>query len=365
MLRRRFKLGESFIVMQTPIHRFISPFVLAVGVLAATAMPGHGQDWAGKMFNTRNHDFGTVARGSKAIYRFQVKNIYEEEVHIASVRSSCGCTSPQIVKPLLKTFEVGEIVAELNTVSFIGQKHATITVTFDRPFYAEVQLQVTAMIRSDVVVSPGEVRFGTVDQGKPAETHLSIVHAGNNSWQITDVKTADPHFEVELNETGRGGGRVAYDMLVRLTKDAPAGYVQDQLIIVTNDPQAPEILVDIEGRVTSAITVSPASLFMGIVHPGQTVKKQLVVRGKQPFKIVGVKCDDKCFEVSPDDESKPLHLVPVVYTAEASVGKVSRQITLLTDSGKGDELVFTAYAQVVADEPASTADKSQSTNDRE
>jgi hypothetical protein len=344
--------------MQIPISRFMPLWILAVGLLATAAEPCRGQEWATKMFATRSHDFGTVARGAKAVYRFQVKNIYEEDVHIASVRSSCGCTSPQIVKPDLKTFEVGEIVAELNTVSFIGQKHATITVTFDKPYYAEVQLQVTAMIRSDVVVSPGEVRFGTVDQGKPAESRLSVVHAGRNDWQITDVKTADPHFEVEMSEMARGGGKVAYDLLVRLTKDAPAGYVQDQLVIVTNDAQAPEIFVDIEGRVTSAITVSPASLFMGIVHPGQTVKKQLVVRGKQPFKIVDVKCDDKCFKVSPSDESKPLHLVPVVYTAEASPGKVSRQITLLTDSGNGDALVFTAYAQVVADEAGAKGGKS-------
>jgi hypothetical protein len=351
--------------MQKPIARIISLLMLAVGLLATSTEPCRGQDWAAKMFTTRSHDFGAVARGTKAVYRFQVKNMYEEDVHIASVRSSCGCTSPQIVKPDLKTFEVGEIVAELNTVSFIGQKHATITVTFDKPFYAEVQLQVTALIRSDVVVTPGEVRLGTVDQGKPAETRLSVVHAGRNDWQITDVKTADPHFEVELSETARGGGRVAYDLLVRLTKDAPAGYVQDQLVIVTNDAQAPEIFVDIEGRVTSAITVSPTTLFMGIVHPGQTVKKQLVVRGKQPFKIVGVKCDDKCFKVTPGDEAKPLHLVPVVYTAEASPGKVSRQITLLTDSGNGDELVFTAYAQVVADESDDKGGKTASASDGE
>src|SRR5690606_33660741 len=118
-----------------------------------------------KMFNTRSHDFGTVARGAKAVYHFQVKNIYEEDAHIASVRSSCGCTTPQIVKPYLKTFEVGEIVAELNTVAFMGQKNATLTVVFDKPFYAEVQLQVSGLIRSDVVVTPGDIRLGSVDQG--------------------------------------------------------------------------------------------------------------------------------------------------------------------------------------------------------
>ena len=308
------------------------------------------QEWASKMFNTLSHDFGTLARGSKAVYHFQIKNLYEEDAHIASVRSSCGCTTPQIVKPDLKTFEVGEIIAELNTVAFMGQKHATITVTFDKPFYAEVQLQITGLIRSDVVVTPGDIELGSVDQGQGIEKKISVVYAGRNNWQIVDVKTADPHFEVEMIETARGGGRVAYDLTVRLTKEAPAGYIQDQLILVTNDQKAPELFVEIDGRVVSAITVSPSSLFMGVVHPGQTVKKQLVVRGKKPFKILDVKCDDKSFEIKPGDEAKPMHLVPVQFTAERHAGKVSREITLTTDSG-GDELVFTAYAQVV-DDPA-------------
>ena len=35
------------------------------------------------------------------------------------------------------------------------------------------------------------------------------------------------------------------------------------------------------------ITVSPTALFMGVVQPGQKVTKQLVVKGKKPFRILG------------------------------------------------------------------------------
>ena len=102
--------------------------------------------------------------GSKAEFRFQVKNIYEEPAHIQGVRSSCGCTTPQITRTDLKTFETGEIVAEFNTRNFTGHKSATLTVTFDKPFHAEVQLNITGFIRSDVVTQPGAIDFGTVDQ---------------------------------------------------------------------------------------------------------------------------------------------------------------------------------------------------------
>jgi hypothetical protein len=135
---------------------------------ASWASPACGQEWARKMFQETSHDFGVVARGAKSEHRFVLQNLYEEDVHIAGVRTSCGCTTPQISKQLLKTWEKGEIVATYNTRSFLGSRGATITVTIDRPYYAEVQLQISGYIRSDVVFDPGSVNFGEVEQGQPA-----------------------------------------------------------------------------------------------------------------------------------------------------------------------------------------------------
>ena len=65
----------------------------------------------------------------------------------------------------MKTYEKGAIVADLNTNSFYGQRGATITVVIDRPFYAVVQLHDRGYIRTDVVVDPGSIELGSVDQG--------------------------------------------------------------------------------------------------------------------------------------------------------------------------------------------------------
>lgn len=310
-----------------------------------------GQDWAIKMFDSTSHDFQTVARGAKATHRFRIKNLYEESVHISGVRSSCGCTTPQIVKPDLKTFETGEIITEFNTKLFNGHKSATVTVTFDRPFPAEVQLSVSGFIRTDVVLEPGEIDMGTVEAGEAAEKILGVSYAGRDDWRIVDAKTTDPHFQVELRETGRGGGHVGYDVVVRLTKDAPPGYIKDQLILVTNDPKESkesEIPVDLEGRVLSALTVSPASLFMGAVAPGQTVTKQLVIRGKKPFKITSIECKDGSFSVKAPMESKSVHVTPVVFTAGDKPGKVTSAIRIHTDQGESGVAKCMVFADVVA-----------------
>jgi hypothetical protein len=309
--------------------------VLVVLLCLLACSPALGQEWARKMFESTDHDFGTVARGAKAEFDFALSNIYLEDAHISGVRSSCGCTSLSIVNPNLKTYEKGAIHATFNTGAFLGARGATVTVTFDKPFPAEVQLHTKGFIRSDVVVEPGSVQIGDVDQGAAAERRVAVNFNGRNDWKITGVKSANPYLTAEVVETVRNWGQVSYALVVRLRPDAPVGYIKDHVMLATNDAQGTQIPVEVEGRILSSITVSPTSLFLGVVQPGQKVTKQLVVKGAKPFRILSITCDDKSFEFgTPTDQTpKTLHLVPVTFIAGENAGKIAKTIKIQTDLG--------------------------------
>lgn len=288
------------------------------------------------MFETTSHNFGTVARGAKADFEFVINNIYLEDVHIASVSSSCSCTKVAVKEPsTLKTYQQGAIVATVNTPAFLGSKGATITVTFDKPQYAQVQLHVRAYIRSDVVFEPGGVSFGTIDAGTPLERTINVDYAGQGGWAIEGIKSDNPHITAEAVETSRGGGRVSYQLNVRLDEDSPVGYINDQLMLVTNDQGSRQVPLQVEGRVNAGLTVSPNTLFMGVVKPGDKVEKKLVVRGKKPFRIVSIECPggDFQFDKAALGQPKKVHVVPVTFVAGADSGKVSRTIQIETDLG--------------------------------
>ncbi len=304
------------------------------GVLLAAA-PAGGQEWARKMFSHTSHDFGVVARGAKMEHRFTIENIYEEDARIASIRSTCGCTATEITKRHLKTWEKAEIVATLDTRNFLGRKDSTLTVVFDLPFRAEVQLHVQSYIRSDVVVHPGGVQFGSVNQGAPAERRLSVSYAGRNDWRIERVECENPFIETQVTESGRAAGRVTYDLVVRLTADSPAGYLRDQLVLVTNDqnPRAARVPVTVEGVVVPALSVRPSPLMLGVLAPGQSITRRLVVQGQTPFRIQSIQCDDPRFAFSVDDEAKPVHLVSVTFTAGSEPGQVNSTLRIVTDLG--------------------------------
>src|SRR5271157_4853266 len=130
------------------------PFSVALIMLTTSTLPA--QDWARGLLAATEHNFGSVARGAKAEYAFTVTNNLQSDVHIASVRTSCGCTTPYILgdKRTLKTYEKGAIMAHLNSDTHIGQRAATLTVTFDQPQWAEVQLQIRALVHTNILMEP-------------------------------------------------------------------------------------------------------------------------------------------------------------------------------------------------------------------
>jgi hypothetical protein len=334
---------------RTEQQRLLPTAVLAVVVWSLGPGNSLAWDWAKEMFDHTTHDFGVVARGAKVEHSFTVENKYEEDAHIAAVRSTCPCTSGKIDKPFLKTWEKARITVTVDTRGFVGRKDGTIAVVFDKPFPAEVQLHVHTYIRSDVVVQPAAVQFGSVALGSSAQQKVSVSYAGRSDWRIERVESDRSYLAGKVAETSRSSGRVNYDLLVTLQADAPAGYLQEHVFLITNDfnAQSARVPVAVEGVVTAATSVRPSPLMLGLVEVGQPVTRQLVVQGKTPFRVTSVRCDNPRFKATPPEGAKTLHLIPVTFTADALPGKYSGTIRIDTDQTGAAGLEVAVHVQVV------------------
>ena len=303
------------------------------------------QQWAEKMFSDRNFDFGTVARAGKVEHEFVITNLYKDDIHISSVRSSCGCTQPRISKETLKSHEKGAIIAAFNTRAFSGQRGATVTVTIDRPRYAEITLNVKGYIRTDIVLDPSQVNFGSVAEGDAASKKIRIEYAGRNDWKITGTNVNSPYLTADVKEISRSAGRASYELAVELKEGAPVGYLQNQLFLTTNDRRGTQFPVNVEGLIVSELTVSPSIVMLGTLQPGQSITKQIVVKGLKPFKIMDVRCDNEAFTFRPVDEAKTVHLVPMTFKA-GEPGKINQKIEIVTDLGERKSAELSAIGEV-------------------
>lgn len=301
------------------------------------------ENWAEKMFSGTKHDFRVVGRGTTAEHRFEFRNLYEEDVHVAAVRSSCGCTTPTVTKDTLSTHETAAIVATLNTSTFIGQKAATVTVVFDQPFYAEVQLAVSGYIRTDVTFEPSDVDFGETRSGQGQDRKITITHRGNPGWRIQDVRSHCGDLQVKLSQPRVQPGLVQYDMQVRMKESMPEGEVHERLTLVSNDTQFPTIEMAVNGRVRPTISVSPAAVSLGTAETGATVSKRLLVRADNAFEIQAVRCVDERFSFEIPKGKKKLHFVQMKFTAGDTPDRIAQKIEIVTDlqGGKTAECVAT------------------------
>lgn len=331
---------------------------LAGIVLTAAAGTAQAQDWAEKMFEKTNHDFGVVARGADARYRLMITNKYAPAVHISDVRTSCGCTAAKPSKDTLASRETAYIEIVMDTRKFTHLKESSVTVVFDQPQPAEVRIPIKAYIRTDVVLTPGGVEFGAITKGNDQERKVSIAYAGRGNWSIKNVVTKNPNITAKVVETSRSGINVNYDLLVSVKGNAPVGELRDQLTLITDDAGNPQIPVLVQGRVEAEYTVTPEVVSLGNMTPGETKTVNVVVRGRKPFAIEKIESEKTTgtFEVRLPQESKQIHVLPLTVTAPAEPGTLNEQFSVKIN-GTEEQITFKAFGKIAP--PAATTAKAK------
>ena len=312
------------------------------------------QKWAEDMFNVKDYDFGNVSRNAKAEYEFEIYNRYIEDIHIRSVSASCSCTTVSVNTSTIKTYETAKVKAHFNTDRFIGNKSATLTVVIDKPFYATVQLHVKGNIRNDFNFQPSEVNFGSISFGEAAEKQVEFTYQGRSNWQIMELKSTNQNISAELTEISRNYGQVKYRLKVKLAPDASVGYINDRIILFSNENYNREIPIMVQGVVKQGVTVNPSKLFVGNLEPGQIVTKKIVLRSDTPFIIKKVTCpnDQYSFDYQLANEmlSRNIHIVTISYKAPENITnkQFTDTISIFTDAQQ-TPVELQSYAKVLTD----------------
>lgn len=263
--------------------------VLALVMLAIPTASASAQGWAEKLFKDGlTYDFGTRPRGAQLIHRFPITNIYAVRLEITNIKSGCGCATATAEKRILEPRETSFIEVRMDGRRFSGAKTVAIRVTVGPQFVSTAELRVTANARADVVFNPGEVNFGTVTRGQAPTQTVDVEYAGSLAFEVSEVIAKDLPYSVAIKELYRRPGQVGYRLTVALKADAPLGPQKHEVFLKTNDPATPMVPVLVEANVQSSISVTPSLLALGAVKTDTPLIRRVVVRGNQPFRILGI-----------------------------------------------------------------------------
>ena len=310
-------------------------------MLMLSAITGAVSNYPVDMFETTSHNFGTVVRGSKTEFDFVFTNKYVEDVVIESVTSSCQCTTPSFgPRGPIKTHQQGRIHISINTQNFTGNKNATITVRFAKPYRAEMQLHSYVFIRSDVSVNPGIVYFGSVDPKKSTPMVPVNLNSINSGWRIQDVRSNCQFLSVKLQQPNPQYPNY-YTMAVMLKENAPPGPFSEILEVITNDydQRSRVVPIRVEGRIKQTLSVSPSPLAFNIVEEGKKVEKTLIVQGAEPFQILDITSENRNISATIDNVRKKIQPIKLIYSGNEP-GEFNGKVTIFTDlEGKMDTAV--------------------------
>jgi hypothetical protein len=338
--------------------------------LLLLGLPALAQDptipWANKFFSGKGeapppvilHDFGTLPKGTVKTYRFQMTNIYAYPMQLHEPKPNCGCVSVIEYTGKMNPRETGHIDIKLDTSRVEGPKKVKLPVTFygrdpksDEPFYSTAQLEIQTDSRPDIAIHPGSVAFGTVPVGKRAVQPVTVVYSGSQrGWKVTEVGYKKELFEVAVApaEAPRGA-RAAYQLTVTLKETAPAGAFDEQIVLRTNDREAPALSLTATGTVQAALSVvgpdRDGRLNLGKVAVGKEVSQRVIVRAENAFTVTAVDGQVDGLKV-PLIQGTAGKVVPLtVVFAPEKVGPIKKVLTVKTDTG--DSVSFTVEATAI------------------
>ena len=330
--------------------RLVPRVIIFAAAIAAGTGSARAQDWVNAVFPEREYNFGTVARGSKVHHSFKLVNTTSSEIHIATYQTKCGCTEVRLGATTIPAGTQTIIEAVIDTTKFQGPKASGLTLIIDKPQYTQVDLNLNCFIRADLTLNPGQADFGVVNRASKPAVEMALTYAGGQAdWAITRMQTRSPHVTARLTELARSpGGAVNYTLTATLNPSAPVGFFKDEITLYTNDATSPTIPVSVTANVQSTVMVTPSVLTLGAVRAGEEIKKTILVRSSQPFKLVGVKSSRA--EIStpaPGDQSKALHPVAVTFKAPAEPGPFYAVIEVESDVKGEPPTKVNAFATVL------------------
>jgi len=220
-------------------------------------------------------DFGTVPKGQKIDWAFQIKNTGTADLEIISAKPACGCTVANFDK-IIKPGQVGKLEAHVDTQGFAGPISKAVTLETNDPNTPTAQVTISAIVKPYVEAYPvGYVRYNML-QGDSEKQSVTLYSEEEEPFEIVKIEAPQEWIKVDAKklegtdvvpEIGRKG-QAQYKLDVTVGgDDARVGPLAEKIHIITNSRHQPEYWISVTGVVRPPYRVDPTGVNFGEVAP--------------------------------------------------------------------------------------------------
>jgi Protein of unknown function (DUF1573) len=284
-------------------------------------------------------DFGTIPRGDKLDWTFQVKNTGNADLEIIAARPSCGCTVADFDK-VIKPGQTGKVTAHVDTTNFAGPIAKAITLDTNDPSTPSTQLTIHAVVKPYVEAHPaGFVRFNMLQGDTDVQT-VTLYSEETEPFEILKVETPEPWIKVDYKKiedptqvvqtVGRAGQNQYRVNITAGGNDAKIGPLAEKVHIVTNSKHSPDYWISVSGVIRPTFRVEPSGVNFGEIAPTDTAATRSVVLRSNNLKA------PETFVVSKVESQVPGVTANVKPTANKGEYEVTLQVAPTAKAGDVD-----------------------------
>lgn len=230
-------------------------------------------------------DFGTVPKGQKLDWSFEIRNTGTSDLEILAAKPGCGCTVADFDK-IIKPGQTGKVTAHVDTTAFAGPIAKPVTLETNDPSTPSAQLTITAIVKPYVDAFPaGFVRYSIL-QGDTDKQTLTLFSEDDAPFEIVKIESPQDWIKVDykkvegadVNKSIGRSGQNQYKLDITVGgPDTRIGPLAEKVHIVTNSKYQPEFWVSVAGIIRPTYRVEPKEVNFGEVAPNDTAATRTIL----------------------------------------------------------------------------------------
>jgi len=310
-------------------------------------------------------DFGDIWDHEKVTHNYAFTNTGTETLNITEVRSTCGCTVPELTKKLYEPGESGIITVIFDPENRGGNQRKTIHVTTNSKTTPRVGLTFHAVVSKVLDIQPTIANLGRVFKNEEKGMKISILGSIPGFMAVpAKVQPKDAEMfiieHVETLDVEVDGKMVPKSTLrISIKPGLPVGRHSVDLLIKTNDERRPEVSLRTTVTIVGDLQARPPRFALGRLDPGSEFEATLTLvnRVADPFKITKI-------EPSPDlkdiqithkpaiEGQSDAYIITVRGIAPADQARILGQIIIYTDLESEARMELPIYGFVSGTTPS-------------
>ena len=246
------------------------------------------------------HDFGTLDVETVGRHEFVLTNRGSRPAKLSKGTVTCSCVLSELAQTELAPGESTRVILEWRSKGRIGPYRQSGTIRVD-PGDREIILSVEGRFVSIAYADPAYVDFGKISTSEPAASAVRFYSLLDEPITVAGYDYSDPatakHFDINTTPLpaaqlqGEKGAKSGLAARITLKPGLPCGPIRQTITFQTNLKQRPAITVQVQGTVTSDITVvgrgwneEAGRLSLGAVKSQEGTQRVVVLSARGPYR---------------------------------------------------------------------------------